>query len=96
MDQVISFSLSDTFVAAFKIYGEKNNDAGAEKIVELFRYNTNNKIYILLLRYGFSPEIIKEVALHIESIDEDKVIFRSTIHNAPDFIQNMIKWYLPD
>src|SRR5690606_34792513 len=32
MDQVISFSLSDTFIAAFKIYGEKNNDQRAEKI----------------------------------------------------------------
>jgi len=96
MDQVISFSLSDTFIAAFKIYGEKTDDSRAEKIVELFRYNTNNKVHILLLRYGFSPEIIKEVALHIDSIDEDKIIFKPTISTAPDFIKNMIKWYLPD
>src|SRR5690606_11427977 len=96
MDQVISFSLSDTFIAAFKIYGEKNNDQRAEKIVELFRYNTNNKIHIFLLRYGFSPEIIKEIASHVESIDEHKILFRSTITNAPDFIKNIVQWYLPD
>lgn len=96
MDQVLSFSLSDTFIAAFKIYGERTDDPRAEKIVELFRYNTNNRTHILLLRYGFSPEIIKEVATHIEVIDEDKILWRPSINNAPDFIQSMVRWYLPD
>ncbi|CAD0009488.1 DEAD/DEAH box helicase [Flavobacterium chungangense] len=96
MDQVISFSLSDIFIAAFKIYGEKRNDSRAEKIVELFRYNTNNKIHILLLRYGFSPEIIKEIAPYVDTIDEDRIIFLPTIQNTSDFVRNMVSWYLPE
>jgi hypothetical protein len=96
LDQVISFSLSDTFIAAFKIYGEKNEDPRAEKIIELFRYNTNNQVHILLLRYGFPPETIKDIVLHIDTIDENKITFRPSITTAPNFIKEMVKWYLPD
>jgi hypothetical protein len=96
LDQVISFSLSDTFIAAFKIYGEKNEDPRAEKIIELFRYNTNNQVHILLLRYGFPTETIKDIVLHIDTIDENKITFRPSITTAPNFIKEMVKWYLPD
>lgn len=95
MDQVISFSLSDTLIAAFEIYQEKTGDQRAIDIVELLRYNTNNKIHILLLRYGFTQEIIKEIAKHVETIDENKIIFFPTIQNTPDFIRKIVNWYLP-
>lgn len=95
MDQVISFSLSDTFIAAFEIYYEQFNDQRAKKIIELFRYNTNNKKHILLLRYGFSPEIINEIAPYVDTIDEDKIIFLSSIENSSDFLRNAVYWYLP-
>ncbi|WP_348799357.1 DEAD/DEAH box helicase [Flavobacterium adhaerens] len=96
MDQVISFSLSDTLIAAFEIYLDKSNDLRANDIIELFRYNTNNKKHILLLRYGFSPEIISDVANYVDTIDEDKIIFLPNINNAPDFIKKIVQWYLPE
>lgn len=95
MDQVISFSLSDVFVAAFQIYHERNGDDRANEIVELFRYNTNNDIHILLLRYGFPPEMIKDIAVYVENIDDAKILFLPTIAKAPEIVQRLVKWYLP-
>lgn len=96
MDQVISFSLSDTFIAAFEIYYEINNDQRAKKIIDLFRYNTNNAQHIFLLRYGFSPEIIKEITPYLASVDEDNISFISSIDNAPDHVKNIVSWFLPE
>lgn len=96
MDQVISFSLSDTLIAAFQIYHEQSADERADKIIELFRYGTNNRTYILLLRYGFPPELVKEIAVHIELIDEESIKFLPSIGTAPTILQNMTEWYLPD
>ncbi len=95
MDTVISFSLSDTFIAAFSIYREKNTDDRADKLIELFRYGTNNKNHILLMRYGFSPEVIGDIALYVEKIDESEVKFKKTINDAPSAIREIIEWYLP-
>lgn len=95
MDQVISFSLSDTFVAAFEIYLERNPDERASRIIDLFRYNTNNKRHIMLLRYGFPPETVKEIASHVEKIDEDLITFSESISTASDFVKSMVEWYLP-
>ncbi|WP_343606220.1 DEAD/DEAH box helicase [Fluviicola sp.] len=96
MDQVISFSLSDTLIAAFEIYHEYTSDNRAIEFVELLRYNTNNKKHILLLRYGFTPEIIKEIAKHVETIDENKITFLPTIRDTSDFIRSIVNWYLPE
>ncbi|OJX49790.1 MAG: helicase [Flavobacterium sp. 38-13] len=96
MDQVVSFSLSDTLIAAFEIYGEKTGDQRASNIIDLLRYNTNNKTHILLLRYGFTPEVIKEIAQHVETIDENKISFLPTIQNTPDFVRKIVNWYLPE
>jgi helicase len=95
MDQVISFSLSDIFIAVFEIYREQITDIRADSIIELFRYNTNNRIHILLLRYGFPPEMISDIAQYIEAIDDDRIVFRNTIANAPSIIQRIVDWYLP-
>lgn len=95
MDQVIAFSLSDTFIAAFQIYHEQESDKRANEIIELFKYNTNNKTHIMLLRYGFPPEVIKEISTHINVIDEEKITFLSTINTASDFIQKIVEWYMP-
>lgn len=95
MDQVIAFSLSDIFIAAFEIYREQSEDSRADEIIELFKYNTNNKKHILLLRYGFPPEMVKDIAAYVESIDEEKITFLPTIANAPSIIQKLVVWYLP-
>ncbi|MCF0052092.1 hypothetical protein LXM25_18640 [Dyadobacter sp. LJ53] len=95
MDQVISFSLSDIFVAAFEIYRQESNDLRADQIIELFKYNTNNKTHILLLRYGFQPELIREISAYVVSIDENRIVFSPGIMNTSDAIRNIIEWYLP-
>lgn len=95
MDQVISFSLSDVFVAAFQIYNENRADTRSNKIIELFRYGTNNKEHILLMRYGFPAETVNNVAQYVSNIDESKITFKSDVAHAPTAIKNLIEWYLP-
>lgn len=94
MDQVISFSLSDTFAAAFKIYGEKTGDGRSMKILELLRYGTNNVDHILLMRYGFPPEIVSDVLPYIRSVNENEIEFFD-ISSAPEYIKSVVEWYLP-
>ena len=52
MDQVLSYCLSDVFIAAFQIYAESRIDDRANKAIELFRYGTNDTTHILLLLQG--------------------------------------------
>lgn len=96
MDQVISFCLSDTFIAAFKIYQDKTKDERAEQIIELFRYGTNNSKHILLMRYGFPSEMVHEISDYVEKVDEKEIVFRNAIFSAPLTIREMTGWYLPE
>jgi hypothetical protein len=95
MDQVISFSLSDTFIAAFKIYNEFSEDERAEQIIELFRYGTNDSKHILLMRYGFPPEMISEISEYVTSVNEARVVFNESIYSAPSIVRDLVEWYLP-
>lgn len=95
LDEVISFSLSDTFIAAFEIYNEHYPDERAERIIELFRYGTNNNTHIMLLRYGFSPEIVAEIALHVLQVNEGKIVFSQSIERASPLVRAAVEWYLP-
>lgn len=95
MDQVISFSLSDVFSAAFKIYGRENDDDRSSKMLELLRFGTNNDTYMLLMRYGFPPESVAEIGPYILRINEREIIFSPDIQRAPNHIQEMVEWYLP-
>ncbi len=95
MDQVISFSLSDTFIAAFKVYEEKTGDFRAEQVIELFRYGTNNSKNILLMRYGFPSEMVHDVSDYVEKVNEKEIVFKNSIHSAPLAIREMVEWYLP-
>ncbi|QAU33755.1 DEAD/DEAH box helicase [Janthinobacterium sp. 17J80-10] len=95
MDQVIAFSLSDVFSAAFKIYRKQTDDSRAEKMLELLRFGTNNVVHVLLMRYGFSPETISEITPYIQFVNEDQIIFSDNIYSAPQQVRNMVEWYLP-
>jgi helicase len=95
MDKVVSFSLSDVFIAAFKIYGETTMDQRAEKMLELLRFGTNNVDHILLMRYGFPPESVGEIVPYIQFVSENEIQFLSTIDFAPRHIREMAEWYLP-
>lgn len=95
MDQIISFSLSDTFIAAFKIYEDKTGDERAQKVIELFRYGTNNSKHILLMRYGFPSEMLHEVSDYVERVDEREIVFKNSLHSASVAIKEITDWYLP-
>jgi hypothetical protein len=64
IDKVISFSLSDVYIASFDKYFIKFGDNRANSLVNFFRYGTNDPIGILLIRYGFSPENIESIIPH--------------------------------
>jgi len=96
LDQVISFCLSDVFVAAFKIYAERSGDERANRMIELLRYGTNNPRHILLMRYGFPSECVQEVNEYVESVSEENIVFRDAINSAPDYMRELVEWYLPD
>ncbi len=95
-DQVLSFSISDTLIAAFQIYYEHRHDPRANRFVELFKYGTNNSLYILLLRYGFPSESVKEIAVYVQEINENQISFLETIAIAPKHIKDLVEWYLPE
>jgi hypothetical protein len=95
MDQVISFSLSDVFIAAFKIYRTQSGDGRADKMLELLRFGTNDVVHVLLMRYGFAPEAIAEITEYIQFVSEEEIIFKESINSAPEYIQKMVDWYLP-
>lgn len=95
LDQVITFSLSDIFIAAFKIYWEKTNDDRAEKIIELLRYGTNNSQHILLMRYGFPPDIVMDISNYVASINDVEIVFKENITSAPQNVQDLVEWYMP-
>jgi len=95
LDTVISFSLVEVFSAAFKIYLEKTEDDRADRAIELLRYGTNDSLNILLMRYGFPPEDVPSIAPYIESINESNIVFNNKVKDAPQYIKDMIEWYLP-
>ncbi|WP_330565903.1 DEAD/DEAH box helicase [Pseudomonas yamanorum] len=95
MDQVISFSLSEVFSAAFKIYSGVSADVRALKMIELLRYGTNNVVHMLLMRYGFSPEVVAELTPYISFVNEREIVFSAEVELAPQYIKDMVEWYLP-
>lgn len=96
LDQVVSFSLSDVFIAAFKVYKSLTADMRADKMIELLRFGTNNAMHMLLMRYGFAPEDIEEITPYVQSISESDIVFKRSVRDAPYHIQSMVDWYLPE
>lgn len=96
LDQVISFSLSETFITAFKIYKDNTADQTSDKMIELLRFGTNNTMHTLLIRYGFPPEDISEISKYVLIINEDTIKFKPELSAAPNYIKEMVDWYLPD
>lgn len=95
LDHVISFSLSETFIATFKIYFDHKKDDRALKMIELLRFGTNNSMNMLLMRYGFPAENVVELSEYILSINENNIIFKKDIEFAPEYIKTMTEWYMP-
>lgn len=82
LDKVISFSLSDVYVAAFTLYFEKVGDPNALRFANYMRHGTADEIEIALLRYGFTLDELDIIAPHVESIDENEIVFKSSVSNV--------------
>lgn len=93
LDQVVSFSLSDDFIAAFTIYFDLTGDVRANKFIELVRFGTNDKIHVLLMRYGFLPEDLIDIRPYVEHISEEGIEFRDDITLAGSRLEQITSWY---
>lgn len=94
IDKVIGLSLSDPLCAAFKMYHEKKGDARAATRCNYIRYGTNDETEIWLLRYGFSFEDIEWIKPHVESVDEQKIVFLHSITELDDEQREAVERYL--
>lgn len=94
VDHVLSFSVNDKLIGAFRVYRNISGDSRADKIIELLRFGTNDGVETLLLRYGFPAEIVPDVVPFISFIDEEKIIFKD-ISESPPAVREAIEWYLP-
>jgi len=95
LDQVISFSLTESFITSFKVYKDSTADQRSDKMIELLRFGTNNTVHTLLMRYGFPPEDVAEISKYILFINENTITFKPNISEAPHYIREMVDWYLP-
>jgi hypothetical protein len=82
LDKVISFSLADVYVAVFTLYYEKIGDPNALRFANYMRHGTADEIEIALLRYGFTLDELDVVAPHVESIDDDEIVFKKSIESV--------------
>lgn len=95
LDTVISYSLSEVFTAAFKIYSEHTGDGRSSNVIELLRYGTNDPDSVLLIRYGIPPEEVPALLPYVDFIDENTIIFNREIQGASPHIKQLAEWYLP-
>ena len=95
LDKVISFSLSDIFVAAFDQFYIRTNDFRAKNMVNYFRYGTNDNEEIWLMRYGFSIEEAELIKPYVATIDENEILFSTSLHEPQnESIKKMVERYL--
>ncbi len=90
IDKVISFSLSDVYVATFDQYFNRTSDARALSFANFIRYGSSDPTAILLIRYGFSPENIEQIIPHIQEISDQKIVFRATIDEVEDIFDEYL------
>jgi hypothetical protein len=80
IDKVLSLSVKDPISSTLLLYFKKSNDARAFILSNYIKYGTNEPTEIWLLKYGFSFEEIEIIIEHIEKIDENEIVFKSSIN----------------
>ncbi|OCA02754.1 DEAD/DEAH box helicase [Akkermansia glycaniphila] len=94
LDKVISISLADKFIVAFRNYYDKHDDVRAKSMVDYFKYGTNDQKEIMLLRYGFTFEDIMKISDCIDSVSEEQLVFNSNIDSIDDaYLLELISRY---
>lgn len=82
LDKVISFSLSDLYIAAFSEYYIETADPRSRLMVNYFQYGTNDEIEIWLMRYGFSIEEAEIIKIFVDDINENEIVFSEKINET--------------
>ena len=94
LDKLIDFSLGELLYATFISFAEKNNSEQAEVFAKLLRYGTDNPRHIWMIRYGMEFEDIETLDEHIQSIDENGIVFKETISDVPESKKAVISRYI--
>ncbi|MEQ5400443.1 DEAD/DEAH box helicase [Providencia rettgeri] len=95
LDTVISFSLTDVFIGALKLYLTDTNDRRANVFIDFLKYGTINNVNIMLMRYGISPEDVAEIAPYVNQISEETIELDPAIYLSDEKILQKVEWYLP-
>lgn len=95
MDRLIGFKLADLFYAAFDAYGIEHNDNDARNLALLFKFGTSDPKEILMIRYGFDTEEIKELYPCIDSISEERIEFNKKVVSLKPGLREKIEPFLP-
>ncbi len=94
LDKLIDFSLGELLYATFISFAEKNNSEQAEVFAKLLRYGTDNPRHVWMIRYGMEFEDIETLDEHIQSIDENGIVFKETISDVPESKKAVISRYI--
>lgn len=95
LDSVISFSLTDVFVGAFRLYFEATNDSRAKTFIDFLKYGTTDYTSIMLMRYGIPPEDVGDIVPYVNYISEERIIWNESVMSSDEKILQKINWYLP-
>ncbi|MEX5384168.1 DEAD/DEAH box helicase [Cronobacter muytjensii] len=95
LDTVISFSLTDVFIGAFKIYFADTNDKRAKEFIDFLKYGTTDYTSIMLMRYGIAPEDVADITPYVDYISEERIELNPAILLSDEELLQKVKWYLP-
>lgn len=95
LDTVISFSLTDVFVGAFKLYMIDTNDKRVDAFINFLKYGTTDYVSIMLMRYGIPPEDVSDIAPYVDYISEERIELNPSILLSDEEILQKVDWYLP-
>lgn len=88
IDKVLSLSVKDPISSTLILYFKKTNDVRALIMSNYIKYGTNDPTEIWLLKYGFSFEEIEIIIDHVEKIDENEIVFKSSINEFISDLEN--------
>lgn len=94
IDKLIGFKLSDIFYASFWKHYEKTEDRRAKMLAQLIKYGTDNSRHIWMLRYGLSFEDIELLDKHIEDINAERILFKTSITEVDEINKTAIKRFI--
>ncbi len=99
LDKVIGLSLVDPLCAAFEMYyqnADKHDPSSSHAITiqNIIRYGTSNLTEIYLLKYGFEFEEIDWLKKYVTSIDDNEIVFDSTISDLDADKRSIIERYI--